>query len=168
MYVWPKWHETHCLGLFWHGNWARDASDVSQAPSHPCPRRPPPYHPPPRSLSPPLSSVWDVSRWWCTCLCLDGGGCDVAVRCVVLVKITINRKNRKKKKNIPRAQETHWQCISWALFVLLGPWGSGSGPKRCVDDVSLGTFFHVVCHGDGSGGGGCLFAIRLWLWLTYM
>ena len=125
MYVWPKWRETRRLGLFWCGKWAWDASDASQSPSHPRPRRPPPYPPPPRSLSPPSSLVWDASRWWCMCPCLDGGGCDLAVRCVVIVKITINRKNGKKK--------------------------AYRGPKRRIDDASLGPF---LCSG----------VLREWFW----
>ena len=159
-YVWPKWHETRRLGLYWRGKRARDASDASQALSHLRPCRPPPYPPLPCSLSPPSSSVWDASRWWCTRPCLDGGGCDVVVWCVVLVKITINRKNRKKKTY--RGPKRHIDDAS------LGPWGSDSGPKRRINDASLGTFFCVVRRGGGSGGGGHSFAVWLWLWLTYM
>ena len=146
MYVWPKWR----------GNRARDTSDASQAPSHPRPHRPPPYPPPPHSLSLPSSSVWDTSRWWCMCPCLDGGGCDVAVQCVVLVKITINRKNREKK--------TYREPKRRIDNASLGPFLCSWGPEGVV----LGTFFCVVRRGGGSGGGGRSFAVRLWLWLMYM
>ena len=160
------------FGPFWRGKRARDMSDVSQAPSHPHPRHPPPYPPPPRSLSLPSSLVWDASRWWCTHPCLDGGGCDVAVRCIVLVKITINRKNRKKK-NIPRAQETRWWRISWALFVLQGPEGVVLGPRGASTTRLLGLFFasfvmevvvEVVAvhspYGYGCGWPTCSLAVR--------
>ena len=140
MYVWPKWCEMRRLGLFWRGNQAWDASDASQAPSHPHPRHPPPYPLPPRSLSLPLSLVWDASRWWCTCPCLDGGGCDMAVRCVVLVKITINRKNRKKKTY--RGPKRHVDDASLGPFLCSwGPEGVVLGPRGVSTTHLLGLFF---------------------------
>ena len=93
---------------------ARDASDASRAPT--CPR-PPPSTPPPRSLSPPSSSVW-----------LQFGRVEVVVvtwRCVVLVKVTINRKKDRNKNKIKI--EITYQRL-----------------ERHVDDASLGPFFVLL------------------------
>ena len=74
------------------------------------------------------------------CPCLDGGGCDVAVQYVVLVKITINRKNRKKntyrgpKRRIDNASLGPFLC-SW------GPEGVVLGPRGALTTRLLGLFF---------------------------